>query len=66
MKTVKLSAMTKKVRARKLALAASGKLREADELRNKGMTRTAAKRALLERAEDRALAAGVQKVVSYS
>jgi len=65
MRTVKFSVMASKVGARKAALAAAGKLRTTDELRNRGTTRTAAKRALLDQTEIRAEAAGVTKVVSY-
>jgi hypothetical protein len=65
MKTVQFSVLVKNVNARKVMLAAAGKVRLPEELRNKGMTRTPAKRALLERAEARAEAAGMLKVISY-
>lgn len=65
MKTVKCKTLAKKVSARKTGLTAAGKVYSVDSLRNKGTSRTSTKRELLDRAEARAAASGLPKVVSY-
>jgi hypothetical protein len=66
MKTINFSTLAKRTNARKAALAAAGKLRADEELRNQGANRTAAKRALLARAESRAQAAEMQLLLAGS
>jgi hypothetical protein len=64
MKTVKFSAFAKRTNARKAKLAAAGKLRSDEALRNQGTNRTPEKRELLERTESRAQAAGMPAFIS--
>jgi len=63
-KTVKLSDHLEWVEARKAKLAAAGLMPSDEELRNKGLNRTEAKRDLLRRVEARAKAAGFPLIKS--
>ncbi len=65
MKIVEFSTVAKNATARKAALFAAGKLPVDAELRNKGQSRTPAKRVLLDRAEGRAKGAGLPVAVGY-
>lgn len=65
MKTVKLQAHLARVAVKACALDAAGKGMSAEALRNSGQKRTPAKRILLQRAEQRARAAGKKPVVSH-
>jgi hypothetical protein len=65
MKIVKFSTVAKNASDRKAVLFKAGKLPADAELRNKGQSRTPAKRALLNRAEARAKGAGLPVAVGY-
>lgn len=65
MQTLSLDIYLADVEQRKLALGSDESVQATDALRNKGGRRTASKRALLRRAEQRARAAGRVPVLSY-
>lgn len=65
METVKFAAVAKKAIARKAKLAEAGKLLPDAKLRNKGISRTPAKRALLKRAKARAQEVGLPVATGY-
>jgi hypothetical protein len=64
MKTIKMADHFRRVEARKAVLAAAGKLRSDDELRNSGLNRTEEKREFLRRIDERAKAAGQTPIKS--
>ena len=65
MNTVSFKAFQQQLNARKAALGMIDTPAEIESLRNKGASRTPAKRELLRRAEERARVAGVQPVKAY-
>jgi hypothetical protein len=65
MKIGKVSTVAKNATARKTVLSNAGKLPADAELRNKGESRTPAKRTLLNRAETRAKDAGLAVPAGY-
>lgn len=65
MRTIKLETHLKRTAAKARELDAAGRNVPTEALRNAGKTRTAAKRVLLERAEQRARAAGKKPVLSH-
>jgi hypothetical protein len=64
-RTISLASFQKQVSARKAALGMKDAPDEIEAMRNKGSTRTPAKRELLRRTERRARDAGVVPIVSY-
>jgi hypothetical protein len=63
--TISLASLQKQVRARKAALGMNDAPAKIEAMRNKGATRTPAKRELLRRIERRAVAAGLMPIASY-
>jgi hypothetical protein len=66
MRTLTLNGFLAEIERRKAGLEIDESPGAVDALRNKGVIRTAAKRALLHRAKDRARKAGVRPVRSYT
>jgi hypothetical protein len=66
MRTLTLTAFLAEIERRKAGLAMDESAAAIDALRNKGGSRTAAKRAIIKRARDRARLAGVKPQRSYT
>jgi hypothetical protein len=66
MRTLTLTGFLAEIERRKLGLAMDESAGAVDALRNKGGSRTPAKRAIIERARDRARRAGVRPQRSYT